>query len=55
MADTVYLVRFNGVDLPPKLVIAETIDFDGEHLVFIGSDGNLSALFVVEIVEAGLK
>jgi hypothetical protein len=52
MANTVYSVRFKGSDLPPKLVIAETIEFHGEHLVFIGSDGNLSALFVLEIVES---
>ncbi|MDT7815005.1 MAG: hypothetical protein QOH35_391 [Acidobacteriaceae bacterium] len=52
MADTTYLVRFKGADLPPELVIAETIDFHGEHLVFLRSDGSLAALFVLEIVES---
>jgi hypothetical protein len=52
MADTAYLVRFKGGDLPPELVIAETIEFHGEHIVFLRSDGSLAALFVLEIVES---
>lgn len=52
MADTAYIVRFKWADLPPKLVIAETIELGEEHLVFIGSDGNLAALFALEIVES---
>jgi hypothetical protein len=52
MAYTAYLVRFKGEDSPPELVIAETIEFHGEHLVFLGSDGTLAALFVLEIVES---
>ena len=51
MADTPYLVRFKGADSPPKLVNAETIEFHGEHLVFLRSDGSLAALFLLEIVE----
>jgi hypothetical protein len=52
MADRAYLVRIKGADLPPELVIAETIEFHGEHLVFLRSDGSLAALFVLEIVES---
>jgi hypothetical protein len=52
MAETGYLVRFKGADLPPELVVAETIEFQGEHLVFLRSDGSLAALFVLEIVES---
>jgi hypothetical protein len=52
MADTTYLVRFKGADPPPQLVMAETIEFRGEHLVFIRSDGILAALFLLEIVES---
>jgi hypothetical protein len=51
MADTAYLVRFKS-DLPPELVTAETIEFHGEHLVFLKSDGSLAALVVLEIVES---
>jgi hypothetical protein len=28
-----YLVRFKGAALPPELVIAETVELHGEHLV----------------------
>jgi hypothetical protein len=52
MTDTIYLVRFKGADLPPEPVIAETIEFHGEHLAFLRSDGALAALFVLEIVES---
>jgi hypothetical protein len=52
MADTAYLVRFKGADFPPELVMAETIEFHGEHLVFKRSDGALAALFLLEIVES---
>jgi hypothetical protein len=55
MAATAYLVRFKGADLPPELVIAETIEFHGEHLAFLRSDGSLAALFVLEVVESCLK
>jgi hypothetical protein len=51
MADRAYLVRFKGADPPPELVIAETIEFHGEHLVFLRSDGSLAALFVLDSVE----
>jgi hypothetical protein len=52
MADRGYLVRFKGGHPPPELVIAETIEFHGEHLVFLKSDGMLAALFLLEIVES---
>jgi hypothetical protein len=52
MADTAYLVRFKGADLPPEVVIAETIELHGEHIAFVRSDGSLAALFVLEIVES---
>jgi hypothetical protein len=52
MDDRAYLVRFKRADLPPELVIAETMEFHGEHLVFLKSDGSLAALMVLEIVES---
>jgi len=50
-----YLVRFKGADHPPNWWIAETVEFHGEHLVFLRSDGSLAALFVLEIVESWCK
>jgi hypothetical protein len=52
MPNKAYLVRFKGTDLPAELVIAENIEFHGEHLVFLRSDGTLAAVFVLEIVES---
>jgi hypothetical protein len=52
MPNREYLVRFKRTDLPPELVIAETIEFHGEHLVFLRSDGSLAALIVLDIVES---
>jgi hypothetical protein len=46
-----YLIRLRGTDLAPELVIAASVEFHGEHLVFLKSDGTLAALFVLEIVE----
>jgi hypothetical protein len=50
MADRAYLVRFKAADLSPEPVIAETVEFHGEHLAFLRSDGLLAALRVLEIV-----
>jgi hypothetical protein len=52
MTDTAYLVRLKRADLPPELVMAETIEVHGEHLAFLKADGSLAALFVFEIVES---
>ena len=52
MPNKAYLVRFKKAGLPPELVVAETTEFQGEHLVFLRSDGSLAALIVLEIVES---
>jgi hypothetical protein len=52
MPERAYLVRFKGAGPPPELVIAETIEFHGEHIVFLRSDGSLAALFLLEMVES---
>ena len=59
MPDKAYLIRFKGPDPTPpeldiaaELVIAANIEFHGEHLVFLKSNGTLAALFVLEVVES---
>jgi hypothetical protein len=53
MLDKAYLIRFKGADpASPELVIAAKIEFQGEHVVFLKSDGTLAALFVLENVES---
>jgi hypothetical protein len=34
MPNTAYLVWFKGADPPPELVIAEKVEFQGDHLLF---------------------
>jgi hypothetical protein len=52
MPDKSYLIRFQRTDLPPIVVLAASVEFRGEHLVFLRSDGTLAALVVLEIVES---
>jgi hypothetical protein len=49
--DKTYLVKFKNPDLAPQLVKAATIEIHGEHLVFCRVDGEIAALFLLEIVE----
>ena len=51
MPDTKYLVRFKESDLAPQLVKAAAVETYGEHLVFLLSTGELSALFLLEAVK----
>jgi hypothetical protein len=51
MPDKNYLVRFKETDLAPQLVEAATVETYGEHLVFLSSTGELSALFLLEAVK----
>jgi hypothetical protein len=50
MPDKTYLVRFKESDLGPQLVRADSVEIHEEHLAFLRSDGELSALFLFEIV-----
>jgi hypothetical protein len=46
-----YLVRFKEPGLSPALVEAEKVEIQGEHLVFLRASGELSALFLSELVK----
>jgi hypothetical protein len=50
MDDKTYLVRFKESDLSPVVVEAERVEVHGEHLVFLRASGELSAMFLFEIV-----
>jgi hypothetical protein len=50
MDDKTYLVRFKESGLAPVLVEAGSVEVHGERLVFLRSSGELSALFLFEIV-----
>jgi hypothetical protein len=51
MPDKNYLVRFKESNVVPQFVRAATVAIHGEHLVFRLSSGQLSAMFLLEIVE----
>jgi hypothetical protein len=50
MDDKTYLVRFKESGLSPVLVEAGKVEVHGEHLVFLRASGELSAMFLFEIV-----
>jgi hypothetical protein len=51
MSDKAYLIQFKERERP-HIVIAVNIEFHGEHVVFLKSDGSLAALFVLETVDS---
>jgi hypothetical protein len=51
MPDKNYLVTFKESNLAPQLVRAATVEIHGDHLTFLRSSGELSALFLFEIVK----
>jgi hypothetical protein len=52
MADKTYLVRFKPLETDTQLVVAESAQIYGDHLVFLNASGELAALFLREIVES---
>jgi hypothetical protein len=51
MVRKTYLVRFKESDLSPVVVEAERVEVHGEHLVFLSASGELSAMFLLEVVK----
>jgi hypothetical protein len=52
MIDTVFLIHFKTVDLNPQPVIAARAEVRGEHLLFLHSNGQLAAAFMLENVKS---
>jgi hypothetical protein len=52
MADKTYLVRLKPPQRDVYCVIAESVETQGEHLVFLNSKGKLLVLILLEIVES---
>ena len=53
--DKTYLVRLKESNVPPQLVRANRFEIHGDHLAFLTADGELSALFLFEIVRDWLE
>ena len=51
MTDKTYLVRLKPRELGLHVVVAASAEIHGEHFVLLNSDGELAALFLLEIVE----
>ena len=51
MPEKTYLAKFKESDLSPQVATATSIKIHGEHLAFLRSDGELSTLFLFEIVK----
>ena len=51
MTDKTYLVRLKPRELGLHVVVAASAEIHGEHIVLLNSDGELAALFLLEIVE----
>jgi hypothetical protein len=53
MADKLYIVKFKPVALGvAQNVIASTVEIHDEHLIFCNSKGELTGLFLLEIVQS---
>ena len=52
MSEKTYLLRFKPPELSMRTVIAATAEIHGEHLVLLNAQGQLAALFVLEMVES---
>jgi hypothetical protein len=51
MADKSYLVTCKTPEIGTQSVVAATWEVHGECLVFLNSEGELAAMFLLEIVE----
>jgi len=51
MTAKTFLVRFKSPEASPQLVVANSTQVHGEHLVFLNTKGELLALFLLEAVE----
>jgi hypothetical protein len=48
----VFLVRFKSHDVPSQTFVATTVALHGDHLVLLGANGKLVAMFVADLVES---
>jgi hypothetical protein len=51
VADKTWIVSFKRAELKTQLVVASSAGILGDHLVFLNSRGELTALFLLDVVE----
>ena len=52
MTEKTFRIRFKPPELPLHSVVASTAEIHGDHIALLNSKGDLSALFLLEIVES---
>jgi hypothetical protein len=52
MPEKTYIVNFRRPEIIMRPVVAARAEIQGDHLVFVNSDGRLAALFLLEIVQS---
>ena len=52
MPDQAYLIMLKPPSLAIQHVVASSVQFRGDHLVFVHAKGKLAALFLTEIVQS---
>jgi hypothetical protein len=52
MADRTYIVRFKQPEVSAQIFVASRAEIHGDHIVLLNSNGELSALLLLEFVES---
>jgi hypothetical protein len=52
MSSKKFVIRFKPQGLEPQIVVADRVEFHGDHIVFLTKEGQLSAMFVMDVVES---
>ena len=52
MPDMNFMIRFKPSEIQPHSVIASIAEIHGDHLALVNSNGDLSALFLLDIIKS---
>jgi hypothetical protein len=52
MPEKAYIVKFKRPEISVRPVMAARAEIQGDHLVFVNSEGGLAALFLLEMVQS---
>jgi hypothetical protein len=52
MPEKAYIVKFKRPEISIRPVMAACVEIQGEHLVFVNSEGRLAALFSLEMIQS---
>jgi hypothetical protein len=52
MSEKSYIVKFKRGEISVQPVVATSVEIQGDNLVFLNSEGRLTALFFLEMVQS---